>query len=495
MPRILVFFAILFTLSPAISKAAQYHYTYNDNCNKAYHQCLAMNFEEGRATLIKELMADPYNLMATYLADYEDFIVLMLNSDAKEYAERKHNMDSRLALLEKGDEKSPWFKFCRAGIYLHWTIVHLRFGEYYSAASMFKKSYSLLKENQKLFPDFEYNLTFAGIEESVVGSLPNNYKWIASVFGMSGSIKEGMDKLGQFLKTHTDNQPLRRETQFYYVYTGFYFSSKQKEIWNYVNGPDFADNSNLLNAVVKTFVGLDYNKSDEVLKVIREAQNNKNFGNYPYLQYQHGMALLTALDSGCVRYFNEFLKRNKSELHIKDAWQKLAYYYWMTDRRDKAEACRAHIAEGGSTQTDVDRQAMRFADNGVWPNPKLLQARMLLEGGYYTRAFEVLAAMGKGEHLADADKAEYYYRLGRVYEESGEHDKAIEYYRYAVKAGTGRKEQYAARAALHIGKVYEALGQKAKAESAYEEALSLPDHDFQNSIDMQAKAGLNRLKG
>jgi hypothetical protein len=70
---------------------------------------------------------------------------------------------------------------------------------------------------------------------------------------------------------------------------------------------------------------------------------------------------------------------------------------------------------------------------------------------------------------------------------------AVQAYQRVINSGRQRPEYFAARAALQMAGIYEAHGQKAAAKRYYEVTLSMRDHDFQTSIDQQAKAGLARL--
>ena len=185
---------LIFLLSFAGIKngtAAPYTYEYDDNCSKAYQYFLSLHLQEGRVLLAAEAKANPTNLMATYLADYEDCIVLLLNCDKTEYARRADHLDERIALLDKGEPSSPWYRFCKAGVYLHRAIAEIRFGDQYKAALNFRRSFSLLKENERLFPTFEYNSIFTGLEEAVIGSLPGSYKWLAGAFGIDAGCTGG----------------------------------------------------------------------------------------------------------------------------------------------------------------------------------------------------------------------------------------------------------------------------------------------------------------
>jgi tetratricopeptide (TPR) repeat protein len=208
-----------------------------------------------------------------------------------------------------------------------------------------------------------------------------------------------------------------------------------------------------------------------------------------------GIMLLTKLDTACVFYFERYLKKNKSDILIKDAWQKMAFAWYIAGDMNKANYCRKQAGTQGTARMDADKQAEKFSESNVWPLKKLLQARLLSDGGYYSQALIILNSIDNANLTSPADKAEYYFRLGRVYEETGNSNKGLQFYQSTINAGKEGHEQFAARAALQKGRIYEQSGNNAMAIASYKECLDMPSHDFQNSIDHQAKAGLNRLEG
>ena len=494
---------LIFLLSFAGIKngtAAPYTYEYDDNCSKAYQYFLSLHLQEGRVLLAAEAKANPTNLMATYLADYEDCIVLLLNCDKTEYARRADHLDERIALLDKGEPSSPWYRFCKAGVYLHRAIAEIRFGDQYKAALNFRRSFSLLKENERLFPTFEYNSIFTGLEEAVIGSLPGSYKWLAGAFGMKGDVKKGTAKLANFVSTHTAQQPFRAETVLYYLYARFYMLSEQQQAWDYLNSAQFPTTGNLLNTFAKVNIALDYRKSAVALQVLKQWEGDATINAYPIFDYQHGMALLSKADTLCTYYFARYLRNNKSDIYIKDVWQKMAFAWYVNGNMLKANYCLQQVKTQGNTRLDADKQAKRFAESNTWPLRPLLQARLLIDGGYYEQALAILNKIDEATLANPADKAEYHFRLGRIYEETAtgagaaQNTKlALANYRAAILAGKDRHEQFAARAALQIGSIYEQRGMKNEAVSMYNQCLDMPAHDFQNSIDQQAKAGINRI--
>jgi len=493
---------LLFLYSTPISWAASYTYDYNENCRLAYQNFMSLHTNEGHNYIASEIKANPKNLMAGYVADYEDCIELLMNCDNTEYEQRKKHFNERLELLDKGDKTSPWYLFCKAGVYVHWAIVNVRFGEQYKAALNFHKSFSLLEENERLFPDFEYNHVFTGLEQAVIGSLPGSYRWIAAMFGMKGDVKKGTAQLTTFINTHNSAQPIYAETVLYDLFARFYLLSQQKEVWDFLNSPQFRANDNLLNAFAKVNIALDYRKSDAALATLKIAATNKEYNNYPIFDYQMGVATLTKLDTTATYYFHQYLVKNKSSIYIKDTWQKTAFAWYVNNSIPKANYCIGQIISRGTARLDADKQAYRFAESKVWPLRELLQARLLIDGGYNDRALSILQAISPASLHQPADKAEYYFRLGRVYQELAVDpgkvnyfNQALENYRSCISTGKEHHEQFAARAALQMGKMYEQVGNKNEAIKKYNECLNMPAHDFQNSIDQQAKAGINRVEG
>jgi tetratricopeptide (TPR) repeat protein len=71
---------------------------------------------------------------------------------------------------------------------------------------------------------------------------------------------------------------------------------------------------------------------------------------------------------------------------------------------------------------------------------------------------------------------------------------AISYYLKAIQATGTNAWYFAPNSCLKIGNIYEKQGEKAKAEQYYKKALAYDSHPYKNSIDAEAKAGLNRIE-
>jgi len=456
---------------------------------------MSLQFAEGNAAIKAEMKADPGNLMAVYIANYADCMLLLFNGDKQDYNKLHHHLGQRADLLDRGSTNTPWYRLCKAGLYMQWAFIHIRMGENLKAATNFRKSYVLLKENSKQFPSFEYNDIFFGLEQAVVGTVPDDYRWIVAVFGLKGDVKKGVAKISRFVATHTAADPLFYDALIYQAYLRFYLLSEQEQVWQSLNSPVFPAKDNLLFSFVKANIAINYRKADAAIATLEQMRQMKGYKYIPAFGYEVGSALLYKQDTNAATHLQAFVNTYKGRLFVKDALHKLAYIHYLNGNTTQAQHYRIQIQSKGSTDVDADRRAARFAGGSTWPHQALLRATLLIDGGYNTAALQLLMRYKEADFTATADKAEYNLRAGRAFDEQGNADKALQYYARSIAIGSNGKEYFAARAALQTGFIYERKGQVQQALAAYRQCLDMPVQDYKNAIKQQAKAGVNRLGG
>lgn len=492
--RFFISVSFLLLLVTGRSRADNYNYDYTPACMQAYAAYMALHLEEGNNAIKQEIVRNPKNLMAIYISDYEDCLLLLFNGNKTDYEQRKGHLDARITILERGNNKSPWYRLCKAGLYLHWAFVNIRMADNYRAALNFRKSFVLLRENRKLFPNFDYNNIYWGAEQAALGAIPDNYKWITSAIGMSGDVKRGAKNIEQFISVHDSSDPLKAEAVIFYSYLRFYLLYQQEEAWKYINSNAFPLEDNLMHMFVKSNIAVNYRKADVALETLAMAQKDTEYSRFPILEYEYGTALFLKLNLSCLAHFRKFLASYKGGFFVKDTWQKIAYAYFIQGNMHEANNARLKIKSTGTTVVDADKQAARFANNTEWPDRTLLESHLLIDGGYYKTALDRIGVKSESDYNNISDKLEYNFRLARIYDEIGDDSKALQYYQDVINKGRNRQEHFAARSALQMAFIYEKAGRRTDALAKYNESLSMHDHDFQGSIDQQAKAGVNRIK-
>lgn len=493
MKRLILLFLFYFPAC-SICFAVDGHYDFNSNCIKAYQHIMALQREEAAAVLKAEQVKNPNNLIPTYLNDYADCLELLFNGNESDYPKLKSRLEDRWERLEKGNDSSPWYLFCKANIQLHWALVHLRFGEEFKAASKFRKSFLLLKANKSKFPDFQENKVLLGLEQSIAGAMPENYKWLGALFGVKGNVNKGVSEIASYLNAHKDgNAAMHEEAVIYYAYLKFYLQSQQETAWRYINGAQFLEEGNLMRCFIKANLALNYRKAEAAFSILKKVEQLKGFNQFPIFHYEKAEAMLAKLDPKCSQVYQQFLDHYKGAHFVKDALLKMSWMAYLQGNSKEATRLLQLIQSKGKAATDADKQALRFAENPAWPLRSLLEVRLLIDGGFYNKALGLMQRIDKGKLGTKANVLEFNFRYGRIFEEINNDEKALQFYTATIQSGRNRKEHFAARAALHKGFIYERQGKVKEAIIHFRDCLSMRDHDFQSSIDQLAKAALNRL--
>lgn len=496
MPRI-VFIIALALLS--FSAPAQYVYNYNDRCLAAYNEILSLRFDNARIYIEKEKHINPDNNVPYLLDNYIAFLTLLINEQEDAFKrlkkERKHIFDR----LDEGDERSPYYRYSLAQANLQWALVRAKFREYVPALQEINRAYRLLEENQEEFPEFKPNLINLGILHSLIGTIPENLEWIKNILGVEGTISQGVNELFTALEASLNDPEyahLKAECLFCLSFIQLNLTKDKSKALEYAGyfEEDFDLSSNPLVIYALSRIYMNNGMNDKAIEVLLMNPQGEEYFRFLFIDYITGLAKLYRQEKDALIYLLSFALNFKGENYIKAAYQKISWYYLTRGDTIKYKNYMDKILEEGNTLVDADKQAEREAKRGVIPNVVLLKARLLFDGGYHRQAAEELTREKNGSFLADSrDSLEYTYRLGRIYHEWGEQDKAIAYYMQTIEMGSQSEYYYAANAALKLGIIYENRSDYEKAAFFFRAAQSMNNKEYKNSIDQKAKAGLNRL--
>jgi tetratricopeptide (TPR) repeat protein len=250
--------------------------------------------------------------------------------------------------------------------------------------------------------------------------------------------------------------------------------------------------SSLLKTYLQALVCSKNGHNDEAISILNNRPAGPEYQSFPYLEFLLGSAKLNKLDYSSGQNFGRFLQLNKGANYIKDANLHLGWVSLLKGDTGAYTAFMNKVKSAGYTYQEKDKQALNEAGESM-PNKELLKARLLFDGGYYNKALEELKD-SKGDSFASArDKTEYYYRLGRINDELGKDDIALTSYQNAINTGKNLKYYFAANSALQIGKIYEKKANFLKAKAFFNVAIQMKNHDYESSIETQAKAGIKRI--
>ena len=472
-------------------------FEFNSTCQQAFQEITRLKLNAGKSLVLKARQQNPNNLIPELLDNYIDFYTLFLNEDPAELKKRLPQFETRLNKIKAGPSSSPFFLYSQSLIYLQRAASVVKSGKLWDAAWDCRKSYVLIKENKKRFPTFTPNDLPYGALQAVTGTIPKGFRWIAGILGMKGSLTEGMKTVRSFV---TGSDPWQKvfynEAAYIYPYLLFYLENKKEEALQFARNPRIDLVNNHLHLYMAVNLSLNNQQAEQATLLMKNRSQSPDYITSGIWDFEMGFAQLYHLQTAdAARHFESFLQQFKGQFYVKDAYQKLSWCYWLEGNTARAEEMRQAVLKKGSTDSDADKKALADAKSGIWPNRWLLKARLLSDGGYQNEALKLLTG-SPGEPLdSPGEKLEYLYRMARVYDALGRTEEALANYAATIKQGQNRTEYFAARAALQSGQLYESRGKKQQAIELYQQCLNMENHEYKNSLDQRAKAGIARCKG
>ncbi|HTN20582.1 MAG TPA: tetratricopeptide repeat protein [Pelobium sp.] len=483
---------LAFILSNALITKA--NFDFNSNCVNAYNAIFDLRIKDANILIQREKAQNPQNAIPVLLDNYIDFFTLLSSENKADYERLKSRRDSRISFLSKQNKNSPYYLFAQAEIYLQWGLLKSRFQDYMSSGFDVKKADNLLNENQKKYPSFLPNKKSAGLIDVVLGSIPSNIKSIASTFGFSGNANYGIRTL-EGLITSLPKTPYSfysDEVVFFLCYIETDLLQNKTNYSKTIGYTNTMNSRSLLKAYLQGYVASRDSHNDSAIAYLMKRPKGASYMDFPKLDYLLGTAKLNRMDSDANVYLINYLKDYKGINFVKDGYLKLAYYYFLRGDINRYNAFLKMVKTQGDLYDEKDKQALKEANDAA-PDINLLKARFQFDGGYYSQALQTLSGKDVGDFRLKRDQIEFYYRLGRIYDELSRDNEAVVNYQKAVNIGKQTSYYFAANAALNIGHIYETKNDKARAISFYKQAIAMKDHEYENSIETKAKEGLKRL--
>ena len=473
---------------------ANANFNYDANCIEAYKAILSLRINDGRLLLQKEKQQNPQNGIVILLENYADYFSILASENRADYERLKENRSSRISALEDNDKNSPFYLFSQAEVYLQWSFLKAKFGDYLSSAMDAKKASNLLKDNDEKYPDFLPDKMSLGLVNIIFGSIPASFKGITRFLGMSGDVQTGLKQL-ESLRVELP----KTRYGFYNEEVVFFLCNTNIDgLRNYGAYPKLIsylstmENSSLLKSLLQGYAAAKTGHNDDAIAYFEAAPGSAAYVALPMLKYYLGCARLNRMDSDAPGALLAYISSFKGANFIKDAYLKIAYFYLLQNDTGKYLYYVKLVRSRGYAIDQKDKQALREA-NDTKPDIGLLKARFYFDGGYYSKALAELNNKEVNQLKLLRDKTELYYRYGRVYDKTGKTNDALENYQKAINLGRATSYYYAANAAISCGRLYEERKDYNNAALFYKQALDMKNHEYQDDTDNDAKAGLKRL--
>jgi hypothetical protein len=472
----------------------QGYFECNSSIEEAYNLAITLQFDKAKVKIEKIKEQEPDNLLIYHIENYLDFFTIFINEDEEEFERLEKNKNIRLEKIGLGDKESPYYLFSKAEINLQWATARIKFDHKFDAAREIYRAYKFLEKNQKKFPDFIENKKSLSIIHALSESIPGVIK---KIVGVKGSIELGTEEIKEVVEYSRNNDFLFKDESYaIYAYILFYQNNKRDEAYKLLSEANLDHTESPLLCFLKANIAQKTGHNSEAITILEERPRGKNFMPFPYLDFMYGKFKLYELDEGSQKYMLKFLDEFKGRHFIKEAYQKLAWFE-IANNEDIAaykkymELCQKE----GYDLVDEDKQALKESKDNDIPNPTLLRARLLFDGGYFGRAYNLLIQKAYlFDNEGNKESLEFKYRMGRLTQELKNYPDAIIYYILTINEGESLKSFMACNAALQIALIYEEQQNYRQAKKYFKLCLDISPKRYKTSLHQKANSGIDRIK-
>ena len=473
------------TTAPATSEALP------PVARRAYAELLKLKVSACRQLLAAAPPGAPGTLL---VADCADFTELIISQDAGLYEAGLAAQAARLAALERAPA-GALRDYAQSEIRLHQALAQLVFHHEVRGAWNLRQAVLLTQAVARRYPTFLPARKSLGLSQFGIGSLPEGYHWFLRLLGLSGSVEEGLRNLSLAAAQPHDFQT---ESQLLQALIREAYYNKGDESLALTGRLAREQPDNLLFSYLVISLNKRQHHGDEALAAYRIRPVGPAYLPLPLLDHLAGDLLLYRGEyEASIAENQRFLHEYRGEYYRKDAAFKLYLAAWLSGApAAPVEAYRQLINRAGPLTIEEDAYAQRFYHDAQPLNPVLTRARLQTDGGYYVQALSTLQLFRPTATMPGRDQLEAPYRRARVWQGLGRPDSARADYLRALRrsAALGEPPYYfAPQAALQLGYLAQAAGQRAAAKAYFEQAIAYPRHEYKNSTDQKAKLALRGL--
>jgi hypothetical protein len=458
---------------------------------RAYGELLKLKLSTSRQLLATEPAGAPGTLL---VAECADFVELLISQDASRYDATLARLYTRLDVLEKAPA-SALRDYAQAEMRLHQATAQLAFHHEVRGAWNLRQAVLLMQAVAQRYPTFVPARKTLGVCQFGIGSLPEGYHWLLRLLGLRGSVEEGLANLKRAAAQPHDFQP---ESQLLLALVRESYYKRGDESLAVASRLAHEQPDNLLFSYLVISLNKRQHHGEDALAAYRTRPTGPAYLPLAFLHHLVADLLLYRGDYvGSMAANQQFLREFRGEYYRKDAAFKLYLAAWLGGvPAATTERYRQQINEAGPLTIEEDIYAQRFYHDAQLLNPLLTRTRLLTDGGYYVLALSTLQQFHITSATPVRDRLEAPYRRARVWEGLARPDSAqADYLRtLRLSAALGEPPYYfAPQAALQLGYLAQAAGQRAAAKSYFERAMAYSKHEYKNSTDQKAKVALRGL--
>ena len=374
------------------------------------------------------------------------------------------------------------------------------------AASDGNSGYRTLNELVKLKPDYYDAYMGLGLYKIALGFVPDKFKWLLSLIGFDGDIRNGVELLrnsmnkGKFTRVDSkvflsifsldereqnDNRAVELSAQLVADYP-------QSSVFRVFHASLLLQSGKTNEAIEEANTALSMNTEsfkDEITKSASAVLGNAYFRLSDF--------------SKAAQYLESFMKYANHGDRLNVHMFTMGISYELLGDRSKAVETYKRVRKDFINERDgeVDKFFYRYAQERIASplrqfEKDMIEGLNLRESGNVDGAIEKYETMMKNnEHMKsgkDDDKIRLHYNLGLAYSYKGNKKEAEKQFMLCLKLEPETETWLVPHSYFELGKIYYDGGSRKAAEEMFEKISDFDDFDFETFLDMRISNFKNR---
>ena len=402
------------------------------------------------------------------------------------------------SLVEVTDRlpESPATRLTAATARLHRALALGRQERYARAGLAFRDACGRFRDlGEAAGPDADFG---RGVCEVAAGSVPRQYRFLARLFGFSGSVAGGLDRLD---RAGRGGGALAPEAVVALAVSDATLNERRAGSVARVEALAGAHPDSPLLAYLEGYLLLLDRRAADAEAALRRARaglDAPGAAPIPLVDANLGFALFRQdrFEEAGV-FLERFARTYRGDSFLAQATLTAGLAAEMAGDRRRAEAWYRRVRAARDYDSDLSavREAERRLEAPMTEAERaLLLGRTAFDGGRYDEAVRVLQPVVTGRDLPDVDRAEAAYRTGRALQATERWADAVRHFRLAVDNPGDALAKWGPWSLYHVGEVYEAEGRADEAREAYHAVLdNEAEFDYHKSLEQRTRTALERL--
>ncbi|HEX8297970.1 MAG TPA: hypothetical protein VF594_02315 [Rubricoccaceae bacterium] len=411
------------------------------------------------------------------------------------FPDRFYALNDSLDRIASALPETPSGRLVRATAVLHRALMLAREERYARAGLAFRDACGRFRALPDSLPDALFG---QGVCEAAAGSIPSKYRWLGRVFGFSGTVAGGIDKLS---RAASGSGGFAVEATTAFAIVDATLNERRAGGLDRLAEAAAARPGSPVLAYLRAFYLLSDRRAVEAEADLRRAAAAlaaPGAAAFPFVDADLGMALFRQdrfaealpLLSRYARTFRGSALLAQTTLHAGLAAE-------LTGDRRTAETFYARVR--AARDYDVDLAATREAalrrTTPLTPAGRsLLLGRNAYDSNRLDEAIRRLQPVLTNAALSETERAEAAYRTGRAYQAQRIPAEAVRHFEIASARAGDPLARWRPWSLYHIGELHESAGRRDEARAAYRAALAAEGaYDYRTSLEQRARTALARL--